>query len=197
MSRLARPAARLATGSRALARGLGALTAAWIARGRRHDLTGWRAALGCWARLALVLLGLYALWRLVRAVPNLMWLLTACWTLAAWRAGRPAPEAAAEPTEEAPACSQGEAIRALLLELMGEASGVQLRTVLAHLQGEGQWEDRSVTDMRRRLEALHIPVHRGVKAGGQVPTWGVRRADLEAPSPATSEEPSTAPSTAA
>jgi hypothetical protein len=197
VSRLARPAARLATGSRALARRLGARTASWIARGRRHDLTGWRAALGCWARLALVLFGLYALWRLVRAVPSLMWLLTACWALVAWRAGRPAPEAADEPADEASARPQGEAIRALLLELMGEASGVQLRTVLAHLQERGEWEGRTVTDMRHRLAALDIPVHRGVKAGGKTPTWGVRRADLEVPSPAVTEEASTVPSTAA
>jgi hypothetical protein len=51
--------------------------------------------------------------------------------------------------------------------------------------------------MRHRLAALDIPVHRGVKAGGKTPTWGVRRADLEVPSPAVTEEASTVPSTAA
>ncbi|MFR9796154.1 hypothetical protein ACL02U_09660 [Streptomyces sp. MS06] len=194
MSRLARPATRLAAGSRTLAHRLGARTAAWIARGRRTDLTGWRAALGCWTRLGLVLLGLYALWRIVRAVPQLMWLLTACWTFAAWRAGRPTP---AEPAAEEPAAQpDGTAIRALLLDLMGDRSGVHLRTVLAHLQAQGQWEGRTVTDMRTRLEQLGVPVHRGVKVAG-VPTWGVRRRDLHAPSPTAAEEASTGPSTAA
>ncbi|WP_338683913.1 hypothetical protein QD712_25750 [Streptomyces acidiscabies] len=192
MSRLARPAARLAAGSAALTRRLGARAAAWIARGRRDDLTGWRAALGCWARLALLCLGGYLLWRLVRAVPGVMWLLTGAWTLAAWRAGcPPAEKAPAEPPQQ----QSGEAIRALLLDLMGDDDKVHLRTVLAHLQGQGQWEGRSVSDLRARLTLLRIPHDRNVKVSG-VPTWGVRRKDLEASSPtaaqASSEEPSTA-----
>lgn len=199
MSRLARPAGRLATGSGIVARRLAARAAAWCARGRRHDLTGWRAALGILLRLAVLGFGLYLLARIVRALPALMVLLTTAWTVAAWRTGRPSAPAAEEPPAEAPAgvspVPDREAVVALLLEVMGDAPAVHLRTVLAHLQERGQWGGRSVTDLRLRLGSLDIPVDRGVKVGG-VPTWGVRRRDLEAPSPAAVPEASTASSTA-
>ncbi|MFE6408168.1 hypothetical protein ACFVOR_14680 [Streptomyces sp. NPDC057837] len=201
MNRLTRTAGRLADGSSTLTRRIGARTAAWVARARRNDLTGWRAALGCWLRLALLTLGLYLLWRLVRAVPALLWLLSAGWIAAAWRAGRaPSPEASDETPNEAPEeaapAPDVEAVRRLLLDVMGDASGVHLRTVLAHLQQSGQWEGRTVTDLRVHLERLDIPVSRSVKVAG-TPTLGVRRRDLEAPSPAAPVEASPAPSTAA
>lgn len=204
MSRLARPAARVATGSAVVARHICRCAAAWVARGRRHDLTGWRAVLGCWCRLALLLFGLYLLWRIVRAVPALMWLFSGVWTVAAWRAGRPAVEeptaASADATAEDVPALDREAVRTLLLTLMGDGSGVHLRTVLAHLQQHpstaAQTASWKVPDLRARLVALEVPVDRGVKVAG-VPTWGVRRRDLEAPSPAEAQEMSTAPSTAA
>ncbi|PWG13908.1 hypothetical protein DF268_08555 [Streptomyces sp. V2] len=195
MSRLARPAARLSAGSAVLARRLGARTAAWVARGRRHDLTGWRAALGCWARLALLTLGGYLLWRFVRAVPNLMWIITGAWTIAAWRAGRTtSPEAPAEAGSASPTAVPGEAVRRLLLDLMGDADRLHLATALTHLQEHGQWEGRTVTDLRAHLARLGIPHDRHVKVG-RVPTWGVRRKDLEASSPAESQASSPVPST--
>jgi hypothetical protein len=152
----------------------------------------------------LLAIGAYLLARLVRALPALMWLLTGVWTIAAWRAGKTAvavaeevpPESAEKPT----AALDREAVRTLLLTLMGDGSGVHLRTVLAHLQQHPQtarltasWK---VADLRARLVALGVPVDRSVKVRG-VPTWGVRRRDLEAPSPAAATEASTAPSTAA
>ncbi|MFJ3794961.1 hypothetical protein ACIPSJ_01595 [Streptomyces sp. NPDC090088] len=196
MSRLNRPAARLATGSAVVLRHLGERTTAWVRRGRRTDLTGWRAALGCWVRLAALALGAYLLYRLVRAVPSLMWLLTTAWTLASWRAGKSVTEASSAPDEETPGPPPAEAVRTLLLGVMGDADAVHLRTVLAHLQDQGQWEGRTVTDLRTRLALLHIPHDRRVKVGGS-PTWGVRRRDLEASPPGAAEEPSTEASTAA
>ncbi|MGX1221988.1 hypothetical protein [Streptomyces ambofaciens] len=193
MSRLARSADRIATGSTIVARRLAARAAAWVRRGRRDDLTGIKAALGCWARLALLAFGLYLLWRLIRAVPNLLWPLTVGWLIASWRAGRRAPALAAEEASTGP---DVEAVRALLLEAMGEGDAVHLSTVLAHLQKRGHGEGWRVGDLRARLEALGIPVHPKVKAGGKGPTRGVRRADL-APSPAAVQETSTASSTAA
>lgn len=86
-----------------------------------------------------------------------------------------------------------EAVRRLLLDVMGDADKVHLSTVLAHLQEHGQWEGRTVTDLRARLAALSIPHDRKVKVAG-VPTWGVRRAHLEAPSPPTETSPSPTPS---
>jgi hypothetical protein len=196
VTRLSRAADRLTTGSRLHTRRLAARAAAWCARGRRHDLTGWRAALGIIVRLALLALGVYLLARLVRVLPSLMWLLTGWWTVAAWRAGKAAAEAAEEEPEEAPAAPDVEAVRTLLLDLMGTGSGVHLRTVLAHLQEHGQWEGRKVADLRAHLARLGVPADRGVKVGG-VPTWGVRRRDLEAPSPAAAQETSPSASTAA
>lgn len=196
MSRLARPADRIATGSAVVARRLGARAAAWVRRARRDDLTGWRAALGCWLRIALLGLGLYLLWRLVRAVPNLLWLLSAGWLIASWRAGKTTPAAAAEELKDAPAEPDMDAVRTLLLEAMGDADAVHLSTVLARLQEQGHGEGWTVGDLRARLEALGIPVQLKVKAGGKGPTRGVRRVDLP-PSPAVAEETSTAPSTAA
>ncbi|MCM1972306.1 hypothetical protein [Streptomyces sp. G1] len=198
MSRLARPATRLATGTSLLARRLGARTAAWVRTGRRDDLTGWRATLGCWARLAVLGLGCWLLWRLVRAVPHLLWLLSAAWTAAAWRAGRhrTEEEAPEQAPDEAPPVPDAEAVRRLLLDVMGDADKVHLRTVLAHLQQHDQWEGRTVTHLRAHLTRLGVPVDRSVKVAG-VPTWGVRRRDLQAPSPAGAEEASPAPSPAA
>jgi len=196
VNRLARTADRLATGSTLLARSLAARCADWIRKGRRDDLTGWRAALGCWARLALLGLTGYALCRLIRAVPNLMWLLSTAWLFAAWRAGKPSGEDQDQEDDDDPREASTEAVRRLLLEVMGDADAVHLRTVLARLHQDGQWEGRTVTDLRTRLTLLGITTDRGVKVGG-IPTWGVRRRDLQAPSPADTHEPSTEPSTAA
>ncbi|MEH0650677.1 hypothetical protein QA995_14850 [Streptomyces scabiei] len=196
MTRLSDAAGRLSTGSRAYARRLASRAAAWCARGRRSDLTGWRATLGIIVRLALLALGVYLLARLVRSLPSLMWLLTSWWTVAAWRAGKPAAEAPQEEPEEAPDAPDVEVVRTLLLDLMGTGNGVHLRVVLAHLQEHGQWEGRTVTDLRAHLGRLGVPHDARVKVGG-VPTWGVRRRDLEAPSPAAAEETSPSASTAA
>lgn len=201
MSRLARPADRIASGSAVVARRLAARAAAWVRRARRDDLTGWRAALGCWARLALLALGGYLLWRLIRAVPNLLWVLTAGWLVAAWRAGRQDPEQPVDtPAKDTPTMASGEALRSLLLDLMGTAPAVHLSAVLDHLQQRpdtgpitASW---GIADLRACLEQWGVPVHPKVKAGGKGPTRGVRRVDLT-PSPGATPETSTAPSTAA
>ncbi|CAM5590087.1 hypothetical protein [Streptomyces purpurascens] len=173
-----------------------ALTA-WVRAGRRDDLDGWRAALGPLMRLILLGALAYSAWAIVRALPWLMWLLAGWWIRAAWRASRDTPaEGTEDSSEQAAHALQVTVLRQLLLDLMGTGSGVHLRTVLAHLQEHGQWEGRTVTDLRVHLARLDIPVDRGVKVSG-TPTWGVRRRGLEAPSPAEPQEPSTEPSTAA
>jgi hypothetical protein len=184
---------RLATGSALVwQRRTDALTA-WVRAGRREDLNGWRAALGPIARLIILGAVTYVAWAVVRALPWLLWLLAGCWLRAAWRASK----TSAQSPQEEPAGPDVDAVRTLLLEAMGEADAVHLRTVLAHLQQKGHAEGWTVADLRARLEALHIPVHAKVKApGSKSPTRGVRRADL-APSPTVAQEASTAPSTAA
>jgi hypothetical protein len=188
---------RLARGSYTVwERRVDALTT-WVRAGRRTDLDGWRAALGPLVRLVLIGALAYAVWAVVRAVPWLLWLLAGWWIRAAWRASRATPAQDAEgSSEQAAHALHVTVLRQLLLDLMGTGSGVHLRTVLAHLQKHHQWEGRTVTDLRVHLERLDIPVDRGVKVG-RTPTWGVRRRDLEAPSPAGPQNASTEPSTAA
>lgn len=188
---------RLARGSYAVwERRADALTA-WVRAGRRPDLDGWRAALGPLVRLLLLGALAYAVWAIVRALPWLMWLLAGWWVSAAWRAGKGTAAPAAEDVPvAAPLARERQLLLQLLLDLMGTGSGVHLRTVLAHLQKHGQWEGRTVTDLRVHLDRLGVPVDRSVKVAG-TPTWGVRRRDLEAPSPAVAEEASPAPSPAA
>jgi hypothetical protein len=87
----------------------------------------------------------------------------------------PAPKPPAEP---APG-GEREVVRRLLLDIIGDAHGVHLKTVLSHLQEHGQWEGRKVADLRVHLEALGIPVDPKLKVAG-VPTRGVLRTALEA-----------------
>lgn len=176
-------AGRLADGSALLARRYGAQLAAWVRRGRREDLTGWRTALGPLLRLALLAAVAYGVWALVRAVPWLLWALSAGWCWAAWRA---APKPPAETPVEAPGHGpqevSAEAVRALLSGLIGEGRGVHLSAVLAHLQEHGQGAGWEVADLRARLAALGVPVRRSLKVAGRV-AYGVHRDDLPAPSP--------------
>lgn len=86
-----------------------------------------------------------------------------------------------------------EAVRRLLLDLIGDAHGVHLKTVLAHLQQHGQWEGKKVTDLRVHLVALGIPVDPKLRVAG-VPTRGVERTALEALPPIAETSPSRTPS---
>ena len=198
MSRLARPAARLAIGSSVLLRRIGTRTAAWVARGRRQDLTGWRAALGCWARLLLVAFGGLLLWRIVRALPNLMWLLTAAWTAAAWRAGKTDEEAADEEQEEAPAEQpvsgpQGDVLTATLewiWQQIGDRQGVHLRDLLEHAHLHGMFEDLDVAEFRGHLERWNIPVRARARVRGRGVTVGIHRDDLQPPATTSPDYPS-------
>lgn len=97
--------------------------------------------------------------------------------------GAPKPPASPTPGGER------EAVRRLLLDLIGDTHGVHLKTVLAHLQEHGQWEGKKVADLRRHLEALGIPVDPKLRVG-RVPTRGVSRAALEALPPIKETSPS-------
>lgn len=195
--RLPTAADRIATGSALIARRLATRTAAWVSAGRRHDLTGWRATLGCWFRIAILAGAAYIAARALRAVPALLWVLGAAWTIAAWRAGPPPEKALPEADEERAPGPDREAVLTLLRDLIGDRPGVHLKEVLAHLQAEGQGEGWKVGDLRTRLEALGIPVGKPFRLPGANPTLGVRREAVTAPSPAPTEAASTTASTAA
>ncbi|MFE6103199.1 hypothetical protein ACFVQ4_25025 [Streptomyces laurentii] len=176
-------AQRLATGVQAVySRRTAALTA-WVAAGRRDDLTGWRAALGPTVRLLLLAAAAGAAYRIVRAAPWLMWAVTAATAWAAWRASRPATdtpeETASEEPEQPPADTDLDAVLTLLHTVLAGHDRVHLSTVLAHLHEQGQGVGWKVADLRARLEALGVPVALKVKVAG-VPTRGILLADLRA-----------------
>ncbi|MFD8577166.1 hypothetical protein ACFV1H_17770 [Streptomyces virginiae] len=160
-------------------------------------MSGWVCAtdraLGRTVRVVLLLLAGLLAWRLVRMFPLLLWALVPrlCWV--AWRAARASTP---EPDEEPPAAPRVDAIRALLWQLIGDAPGVHLNTVLAHLHKHGHHPSWKVADLRRHLERHGIPIEPKLKLAG-VPTRGVRRDALGTPPPAADRAPSPAASTAA
>ncbi|MDJ1137949.1 hypothetical protein [Streptomyces iconiensis] len=187
---------RLARGSAIVARRRAAALADWVKRGRRADLTGWRAALDPLARL----LGLAVLawigYQIVRVLPWLMWALTAGWCWAAWRAGTPTSaeqERAADapqssPTDAAKRSPEDtyEALLAWVREAIGERQGVHLRDLLANAQHNGLFKGLELGDFRAALERWDIPVRKRVRVRGLGVTVGVHRDDLPAPAGAPS-----------
>lgn len=166
----------------------------WVGAGRRDDLTGWRAALGPVARiLCLLAIGCVA-YRILRALPWAMWLLSAAWARAAWKAaGNPPAKASDEGTERGLDGTSTEAnhqaLRHLLADLIADRPGVHLSTLLTHLQEQGHGEGWTVGDLRARLQAAGVPVRRSVKVAGQV-AYGVHRDALQ---PLPQERPAEAP----
>ncbi|WP_327710049.1 hypothetical protein OG912_16875 [Streptomyces sp. NBC_00464] len=190
---------RLGTGHATLQTRLTTTLTAWVHRGRREDLEGLAAALGCWLRLAIIGAASAGLFLLVRSRPRLMWILAALWALAAWRAAaapRPAEKVApGTPEEHQP--DRRDAVLRLLYEALGDRPAMFLSEVLQSLQKRGHMEGRTVADLRARLEALRIPVEMRLKQGGRGPTRGVVRSQLPPLPPSEGTEASLAPSTAA
>ncbi|MEV8394812.1 MULTISPECIES: hypothetical protein [unclassified Streptomyces] len=199
----------LGKGSEAVWQRLADRITAWVRAGRRDDLNGWQAGLGSLFRLAVIIASGYGAWLVVRRWPWLLWLIGVGWLVAAWRAthqradqdgddtaAEPLTKDEPEPLADHPAELPVEAVRALLFECLGDRPAVHLRTVLEHLQKKGHGKGWKVSDLRVRLEALGIPVHPKVKVG-DVPTRGVRRVDLEPPTPADAAGTSPRTSTAA
>ncbi|MEU4920199.1 hypothetical protein AB0G29_12670 [Streptomyces parvus] len=191
-------AQRLATGSHALIARIGSRTADWIRAGRRDDLTGLAAALGCIARALLVAAGAYLLWRIIRAAPALLWALVPVWC---WAALRAAPRTAAGPApEEAPEEAEPDprdAVLRLLYEALGDRPSMYLSDLLQHLQEQGHGQGWKVADLRARLEALGIPVEQRLRTGGRGASRGVVKEQLPPLPDLGPQEASPAPSTAA
>lgn len=170
----------------------GALLATRYATGMSGWVRATDSTLGRTVRVALLLLAGLLAWRLVRMFPLLLWGLVPrlCWI--AWRAVQAPAE---EPVNEPPVAPPADAIRALLWQLIGDAPGVHLRTVLAHLHEHGHHPTWRVADLRRHLERHGIPVDPKLKLSG-TPTRGVRREALGTPPPAAAPAPSPTASTA-
>ncbi|MFD7016102.1 hypothetical protein [Streptomyces sp. NPDC059928] len=190
MSRLNRAASRLANGATVLARRLVDRASAWVRAGRREDLTGWQASIGCWVRLALLIAGLWILWRIVRAAPALLWGIAPVLGIAAWRAGRPprkpaAPAAAEvpEPVEEQPVSTVSDAeFVELVRRCIGPRSGVHL-AVLPELLSQFTGEAWSAARVRASLAAAGVAVSGSVRMGSRGVSTGVRLDALPCPAP--------------
>ncbi|WP_432111381.1 hypothetical protein [Streptomyces sp. YPW6] len=184
LTAMQRRARTLTHGQRLLLRRLTTRATAWVRAGRRHDLTGLAAILGCILRAVLLAAGAYGAWWAIRRWPAVLWVLVPLWC---WAAIRAIPKAAPEPAEEEPptaedTAAQREQLLDLIRTLIGDRPGVHLSTLLDHLQQHGQWEGREVADLRTHLTALQVPVRRSVKVAGRV-AYGVHRDDLPQPSP--------------
>ncbi|PJN31319.1 hypothetical protein CG717_16265 [Streptomyces sp. CB02613] len=179
-----RRARTLTHGQRLLLHRIGHRAAAWVRAGRRDDLHGLAAILGCILRAAILAAGAYGAWLAIRRWPAVLWLLVPLWC---WAAIRALPKAVPEPAEEEPpaaedTAAQREQLLDLIRTLIGDRPGVHLAALLKHLQDHGQWEGREVADIRTHLTALQVPVRRSVKVAGRV-AYGVHRDDLPQPSP--------------
>lgn len=175
-------ARRLWAGSGVLGRRAAARLTAWVRAGRRTDLKGWSAVLGCVLRAGVLLGAAYVLLRIVRAVPALLWALAPAWCVLAYRAGAP-PKTAVRAPEEAPAAAPDDPRRALarwLLQTIGDRPGIHLRELypaMRTLPGHEGYDDAA---LRGRLQALGVRPVRSLRVGGVAGRSGVRRADAEA-----------------
>jgi hypothetical protein len=174
-------AGRISTGSGLLGRRIRRRLTRWIAKGRRADLTGLPAVLGCIVRAGLLLLAAYLLARFVRALPAVLW---PAWCIAAYRAApkpaKKAPEPAEEDaTEEAPPDPRA-AFARWLLQTIGQRRGIHLRELypaMRQLSGHEALDDAA---LRAALRTLGVPVERSMRVGAVAGRSGVRRADVQA-----------------
>lgn len=181
MARRTLTAVRVWEGSGILARRIRRRITAWIAAGRRPDLTGWQAALGCIVRAALVLLAGYLLARILRALPALLWLLAPVWLVIAYRAAPPAtteeelPAGAAEP----PADPRADLAR-WLLQTIGGRPGIHLYELYPAMRKLPGLESLDDTALRAALRTLGVTVTRSLRVPPVEGRSGVRREDAEA-----------------
>ncbi|XMN09325.1 hypothetical protein ACK8N7_26445 [Streptomyces griseobrunneus] len=202
-------AQRLTTGSHALITRIGTRTAAWIRAGRRDDLSGLAAILGCIARTLIVAAGAYVLWRIIRAAPALLWALVPAWCWTAIRAAprdasEPAPEEPSEEPEQPPGSTPEEVYDATLEwihQQIAQRNGIHLSELLSHAQAHGLFTGLDLPNFRATLERWHIPVRQQLKVGGRNRP-GIHHEDLpprptQEASPGPAQEPLPTRSTAA
>ncbi len=172
-------AQRLTAGSSVIVGRITNRTTAWIRAGRRDDLTGLAATLGCILRALLVAAGAYLLWRVIRAAPALLWALVPAWCWAALRAARRTPtEHAHDQAPEEPEPDPRDTVLQLLYEALGDRPSMYLSDLLTHLQEKGHGKGWRVADLRARLEALGIPVEQRLRTGGRGASRGIVRDQL-------------------
>jgi hypothetical protein len=180
-----RAAQRVVTGTAIVYRRRADALAAWVAAGRRDDLTGWRAALGPLLRLAMLAAAAYIVWAILARAAWLMWLLTALWLRAAWRAGRgraEEPDSAPEEDEPAPPDDVYEATLEWVRGQVADRNGVHLSDLLDHAHAHGLFTDLDVPGFRAALERWGFPVRQQLKVAGRNRP-GIHRDDLPQEAP--------------
>lgn len=182
-------AQHLTEGSAALARRLTDRACGWCRRGYRHDLTGWRAALGPAIRAGTLILAGWTGWHTVRAVPALLWAAVPAWAITAWRTA-PRPSAGDEetasaeasvtpPADAGPALSM-DAFSALVRTVADGGAGAHLSALAEHLTGSPE----NTPAVRALCRDLGVPVSGSVRQRGRGVSTGVKVTDLPPPPPA-------------
>ncbi|MFY0511814.1 hypothetical protein ACOMD4_15730 [Streptomyces anulatus] len=169
-----RRARTLTHGQRLLLRRLTARAAAWVRAGRRDDLDGIAAILGCVVRLAVLAAGAYGAWLLIRRWPSVLWLAVPVWC---WAAIRAIPtETAEQPEDEGgdsgPAPAAEEAPPLPTLQDVREAVS-RVGTPHSHLAVLAEALGTTTDRVREVLAEHHIPVE-PVRMRGRGSSTGVK-----------------------
>lgn len=179
-----RRARTLTLGQRLLLRRLTARAAAWVRAGRRDDLDGVAAVLGCVVRLAVLAAGAYGAWLLIRRWPAVLWVAVPLWC---WAAIRAIPkEAAEQPGEDdensgpAPAAEQAPPLPTLQ-DVRDAVSRVG--TPHAHLTSLAESLGTTTDRVREVLAERGIPVD-PVRMRGRGTSTGVKAGHFPAPAAA-------------
>ncbi|MEU3700976.1 hypothetical protein AB0E82_01985 [Streptomyces anulatus] len=175
-----RRARTLTHGQRLLLQRLTARAAAWVRAGRRTDLDGVAAILGCILRLAVLAAGAYGAWLLIRRWPSVLWLAVPVWC---WAAIRAIPQETEQPNEDgeepAPAAEQPPP---LTLQEVCEAVS-RVGTPHAHLAVLAEDLGTTTERVREVLAEHHIPVE-PVRMRGRGTSTGVKAGHFPAPAAA-------------
>ncbi|WP_057666154.1 hypothetical protein [Streptomyces anulatus] len=178
-----RRARTLTLGQRLLLQRLTVRAAAWVRAGRRTDLDGVAAILGCVLRLAVLAAGAYGAWLLIRRWPSVLWLAVPVWC---WAAIRAIPtETAEQPGNEedeepAPAAEQAPPLHTLQ-DVRDAVSRVG--TPHAHLAVLAEALGTTTDRVREVLAEHHIPVE-PVRMRGRGSSTGVKADHFPAPAAA-------------
>ncbi|WP_098892257.1 hypothetical protein [Streptomyces sp. or3] len=177
-----RRARTLTHGQRLLLRRLTARAAAWVRAGRRDDLDGVAAILGCILRLAVLAAGAYGAWLLIRRWPSVLWLAVPVWC---WAAIRAIPKEDKQPGDEedsgpAPTAEEGPALPTLQ-DVRDAVSRVG--TPHAHLAVLAEALGTTTDRVREVLAEHHIPVE-PVRMRGRGSSTGVKADHFPAPAAA-------------
>ncbi|MEU0157947.1 hypothetical protein ABZ154_03640 [Streptomyces sp. NPDC006261] len=178
-----RRARTLTHGQRLLLQRLTARAAAWVRAGRRNDLDGLAAVLGCVLRLAVLAAGAYGAWWVVRRWPSVLWVLVPVWCWAAIRAipkeTAEQPDGDAKGPEPAPAA---EAPPLPTLQDIREAVS-RVGTPHAHLAVLAEALGTTTDRVREVLAEHSIPVE-PVRMRGRGSSTGVKADHSPAPAAA-------------